>query len=465
MAHQESFQRVVPVIGAALLIGTGGGFALAAVLTLTTMLGLVTGPWWLALAQAHGHLQLYGWAGLFVIGVALHFVPRLRGNPLTRPRLVPWLLGALIAGLLLRALCQPLATLSNVALWRVALIASGVLEGAALLGIVSLITLTLTHGPKLTLRPAFRGVVPLVTIAFTSLGLAAIANLVNMVQVVTNAGIVNSAGDDLNVTLGLFGFLAPMALAMSAQSLPMYAGLDAFPRKALWPLASSYVAGLALFCIGVPGLLFSASLADALTGLGMLLIGGTMLIFIGVFLRLMRRRGRLPQRVAVLAPKPQALAQSYQTKVAKERGAFGPFVGLIASAYLWAMLAAFLLLIDGGALLAGIGMPLAFDAIRHSLAVGFIALLICGISPRLITSFSGGKILSPRLVTATLWLGNIAALLRVGSILFAPLLGAVNIVNFSLYGLLFGLSGPFGLALAACLMVNLWPALRVQGSH
>jgi uncharacterized protein involved in response to NO len=176
-------------------------------------------------------------------------------------------------------------------------------------------------------------------------------------------------------------------------------------------------------------------------------------------------RGRLPQRVAVLAPRPLALAQSYQTKVAKERGAFGPFVALIASAYLWAMLAALLLLIDGGALLTGLEQPFALDAIRHSLAVGFIALLICGIAPRLITSFSGGKILSPRLVTAMLWLGNIAALLRVGSILFASPLSTMNLAGFSLYALLFGLSGPFGLALSACLMVNLWPALRVHGSH
>jgi uncharacterized protein involved in response to NO len=465
MAHQESFKRVAPVIGAALLIGTGGGFALAAVLTLTTMLGLVAGPWWLALAQAHGHLQLYGWAGLFVIGVALHFVPRLRGHPLARPRLVPWIVGALITGLLLRALCQPLAALSNAAIWHVALIASGILEGAALLGIVSLIALTFKDGPKLALRPAFRGVVPLITIAFVALGLASIVNLVNMIQVATNAGIVSNAGDDLNVTLGLFGFLVPMALAMSAQSLPMYAGLDAFPRKALWPLASSYAVGLTLFCLGIPGLLPSTSPTGTIEGLGMLLLGGMLLIFIGVFLSLMRRRGRLPQRVAALAPQPQALARSYQTKVARERGAFGPFVAVIASAYLWAMLAGCLLITDGGTLLAGTAQPFALDAVRHSLAVGFITLLICGIAPRLITGFSGGKIMSPRLVTATLWLGNIAALLRVGSILFAAQLSTMNMAGFSLYSLLFGLSGPCGLALSACLMVNLWPALRVHGSH
>src|SRR5450759_5165013 len=120
-AHHASFKQVAPILGAALLIGTCGGFALATVLTLTPILGFVTGPWWLAVAQAHGHLQLYGWAGLFVIGVALHFVPRLRGNPLALPRLVPWLLRALVVGLLLRALCQPLATLSNASAWRVGL--------------------------------------------------------------------------------------------------------------------------------------------------------------------------------------------------------------------------------------------------------------------------------------------------------------------------------------------------------
>ncbi len=49
----------------------------------------------------------------------------------------------------------------------------------------------------------------------------------------------------------------------------------------------------------------------------------------------------------------------------------------------------------------------AIDAIRHSLSVGFITLLICGIAPRMLPGFSGGNIASP-------------ALLRVGSLLLAP---------------------------------------------
>lgn len=79
---------MAPLLDAALLLDAGFGFGFAAVLTLTSALAVPLGPWWPALAQAHGHLQLYGWAGLFVLGVAFHFLPRLRGTPLTAPWLV-----------------------------------------------------------------------------------------------------------------------------------------------------------------------------------------------------------------------------------------------------------------------------------------------------------------------------------------------------------------------------------------
>jgi hypothetical protein len=155
--------------------------------------------------------------------------------------------------------------------------------------------------------------------------------------------------------------------------------------------------------------------------------------------------------VARLAPSQQQLTQTYQKQIAREENNYGPFVGLVASAYLWALLGALLLLIDGLAILLTGHAPFAFDAIRHSFALGFLALLICGVAPRMLPGFSGRTILSPRLVSATLWLGNLAAILRVGSLLLAPALGS----SLSLW--LFSFSGPCGLALALCLAINLWP--------
>ena len=457
-AHkQEPFSRVAPLLKAALLMGTGGGFLLATILTVTYALSMPLGAWWEALAQAHGHLQLYGWAGLFVLGVALHFLPRLRGTPLVGAPFVPWLLGILIVSLVLRAVSQPLLSLYPAIVWRLGLVGSGVLEVAAFVLTLSLIMMTSFSGPPPMTRPAYWSVLPFFAGAFCSFALASIINLVNMAQAARGSGLTLNAGDTLDVTLGLFGFLIPLALAMSARSLPMYAGLDGFPRRVLWPLAGAYFVGVLLLCTGGDGGPLPTSWASIIASLGMVLLGGVVLLFVAIFLRLMRRRGHLPERVAKLAPSPESLTRIYQQQVKQEQTHYGPFVGLVASAYLWAMLGALLLLIDGGSVLATGSEPVALDAIRHAFALGFISLLICGIAPRMLPSFSGGKIASPRLVSATFWLGNAAAALRVGSILFAPLF--TNTPGLAFDTLLFSLSGPCGLALAICLTINLWPAL------
>jgi uncharacterized protein involved in response to NO len=461
-AHQEPFLRVVPILASALLMGAGVGFVLASILTLTLALHVSLGPWWIATAQAHGHVQLYGWAGLFVVGVALHFLPLLRGTPLVMPRLVPWILAALVAGLLLRVLSQPLFLVTGSRVWAILLIVSGVLECAALVAVVSLLGMTVRRGPRLATRPAFLGVLPFLVGAFCALGITSCINLVSVVQASMSMGLVPTTTDNLNVTLGLFGFLIPMALAMSAQSLPMYAGLEAFPRRILWPLAGVYFSGLVLTSVGMLAGSQQSAWPGVLNGLGMLLMGIVLLIFISVFMRMMRTRGSLPEKVVRLAPSPEVAIQNYQKRISVERNTYGPFVALVASAYIWALLGSVLLIVDGLPMLFGQTPFFAIDAIRHSLAAGFITLLICGISPRMIPGFSGGKIASPALVGATLWLGNTAALLRVGSLLLATVLATISFAGSSLYSILFGLSGPVGLALAICLAVNLWPALWPQ---
>ncbi len=446
--QQEPFTRVAPVLKVALWMGAGGGFLFATIIGLVRAFSVPAGMWEDAFVQAHGHLQVYGWAGLFVLGVALHFLPRLRGTPLYAPQLVPWFLVAQTLALLLRALGQPLLVMTNADLWRGVLIASGLLECGALLGLTLLLTLTALRGPALSTRPAFVSVLPFVVAAFCSLVLAAVVNLFNMFQAAYGNGLVPGTGDTLSTTLGLFGFLVMMVLAMSARSLPMYAGLEAFPTRSLWPLAASYILGLLLLCVNIlPGGV------PFLSAAGMFLPGAVLLIFVGVFLRLMRSRGRLPKKVANLAREPQSVARAYVAQVGKERGAYGPFVALVASSYLWALLAGVLLIGNALALLVGMKQPFALDAIRHSLAVGFIALLISGVAPRMLPGFSAGKIASAKLVSATFWLGNSAALFRVTSALLAPL------INYSLSSILLGLSGSLGLVFAFCLLVNLWPAL------
>jgi uncharacterized protein involved in response to NO len=459
-AHQEPFTRVAPVLSAALLLGAGAGFVLASVLTITRAAHIASGAWWTAVVQTHGHIQLFGWAGPFVLGVALHFLPRLRGAPLAHATLVGWLLAALVASILLRLICQPLIAIQGAGLWRACLITSGLLECLGVGTAIFLLLATSRRAGPLTQRAALWSILPLEATVFSSLALASVVNLVNVVRAALDPlGTIPAAGDDLNVTLGLLGFLVPMALAMSARSLPMYSGLDAFPTRVLWPTAFVYLAGLVMALIGTGAGDYPGEWSAMLNGVGLAIIGGVLMFYVATFVRLMLTRGRLPRRVTDLAPQPAAAARRYQHQVRAERSAFGPFVALVASAYLWAMLGGVLLLTEGIAQAIGGTPPVNPDAARHSLTIGFIALLICGVAPRMLPGFSGGRIRSPRYVRATLWLGNAAALLRVGSLLAAPLFAALGTTGSLLDQVAFGLSGPLGLALAICLGINLWPAL------
>jgi hypothetical protein len=74
----------------------------------------------------------------------------------------------------------------------------------------------------------------------------------------------------------------------------------------------------------------------------------------------------------------------------------------------------------------------------------------------MLTGFSGASVRSAGLVTATLWLGNAAAMLRLSAFWLPPLMGDGT----ALQAALFGVSGPIGLALITCLAINLWPTTQ-----
>jgi hypothetical protein len=458
---QTPFARVAPALRSAFIVGVAGGFTLATALTLTAALHAPLGLWWRALVQTHGFLQLYGWAGLFALGVAAYVLPRLRGAPLALPQALGWILGLHLASLVVRFVCQPLAGLTPSSLTRAGLVASGVLEIAAVGLIYACVLLTLRHGPPLAARPAFGKVLPLFGIALLSLGAAAVVNLINMARLAqSSSGIVAEPGDTLNVTLGLFGFLVPVALAMSAQMLPTYAGLMSFPQKLLWALTGLYASGLLLYLLGMVAVSFGQAWGPLATGLGWIALGAALQVFFGYCVALMRRRGRIPAHLARRSPTPNHMRRTYRLHVLTQDEKFGPFVALIASAYLWGALAALLLLIDGVALLATATIAIPLDAFRHSLALGFLTLLICGIAPRMLAGFSGASIRSAGLVTATLWLANAAVIFRLSVYWLPPLLGDGS----ALQAALFGASGPLGLALITCLAINLWPATQTTDS-
>jgi len=80
--------------------------------------------------NAHGHAQIYGWVGLFIMGFAYQAFPRIWHTRLARPRLAVAAFGLMAAGLIIRTIGMTMPSLGG---WAVtAALGGGALEMAAI---------------------------------------------------------------------------------------------------------------------------------------------------------------------------------------------------------------------------------------------------------------------------------------------------------------------------------------------
>src|SRR5262245_7879430 len=61
--------------------------------------------------NAHGHAQIFGWVGLFVMGFAFQAFPRFKHTSLSHPRVALLSLALMMTGILVRSVGEPLADL------------------------------------------------------------------------------------------------------------------------------------------------------------------------------------------------------------------------------------------------------------------------------------------------------------------------------------------------------------------
>jgi uncharacterized protein involved in response to NO len=438
-----------PFLWAAIVLALVPGFGLGGAL-----FGHRAVAWWVAAAQAHGHVQLFGWAGVLVLGVGLHFLPRLRGTALVAPALARWVLGLYGGGVALRAVAQPVAAIAPGAGALVA--GSGLLELAGASLAVGMLAATLRRGPALQQRAGIVPVLPYLVLAFASLWLSLALNLAGLVSAASaGAALVAAPWQPLLLQLGLVGFLVPVCLAVSVRTFPLYLRVRVPPTRGLWAVWAVLLAGLVLRLAALLG----APLA--VDGGGQLLQGGALLAAAGLLdAPLGRTRAAVlattAARARALGATPRALPPPGNDVVAAD--------ALLRSAYAWLVVAAALLLL-GGVLTLADGPPLPTDVERHALGAGFVTLLILGMGVRLLPGFLGrSQVASARLVWASFWLGNAAALLRVGPVLIPWLLalagGAAEPSLAPWLARALALSGVLGMAAVACLGWNLWRTFR-----
>ena len=460
-----------PFIYAALTVALTAGFGYGAFMVGTLAMGLIPGTWWGALVQAHGHAQLFGWMGLFILGMGLYFLPRLRGVPLQSATRMPLAFGLLGAGIGLRVLAQPLLAwnvfgATALPFWQILWLVSAALELAGIFVLGSmLVTSHRAAKPLIPTSPAYP-IEPFLRIAVLSFSLAFLLNGLGIGYAVAQGkSTLATPFENLIITLMFYGVAVPMAIVFGTRTLPLFMRLAPPPRESLRLLARVYSVGLLLVLLPslvpltamlFPSTLFQNRVAEIsaalnlLWGIGSLALNLCILIFLWQLDLLRRRSSWVANRAANTRPELDVLRKPTRANY-PDSGEYGRFELLIYAAFAWLGLTVVLNL----ARVLGEftdWFRVSPDTARHALAVGFVTLLICGMAARMVPGFSHKKGLAyPQLVAVIFVVGNLAALLRVIPTLFP---------NSEIALTLWGLSGIFGWMTIALLAFNLVTTIR-----
>lgn len=322
-------------------------------------------PAWL---QAHGHAQVFGWIGSFILGIGFHSIPKRRGssNPPITAAWVCWIIWTLAVTMRWAA---------NIYLWhwRVWLPVSATLELAAFLIFFRSVS---QHRPEDAGKNRLDPWIWVVISASMGFLLSLIANLAACFYLAlrANSPALPHVVDQRYLALLTWGFLVPFVWGFSARWMHVFLGLK--------PVRTSLL--VAAVAVNFSGVILT--LAGWTTAGMIFFVAGAVLAIAG--LRMFEPARQAP----------------------KTRGVHSSFPAFVRIAYVWLVLAALL----GVAAALWDNSGGIWGASRHALTVGFIAAMVLCVGQRILPAFAGMRMLwSTRLMFAALLLLVIGCTLRV----------------------------------------------------
>jgi hypothetical protein len=326
--------------------------------------------------QIHGHAQVLGFAALFLMGIAYHALPRILGIGALRCASARPAFWMMFAGVILRNIGQPLGFYP---IGRLLSLVSAGLEAASVLLFARFVFALLARvraGKYDPSDPILR-FVRWGTIFFV----AAIAFVA--AQGVWLAGHIETA---VPVSLtepfyfaALYGFLLAWIYGFGNRVVSMFLGVGPAARGTPEATLALQIGALALSLASyIPGMALRSALLLRDTGLALAALSALVYLAGNGFLW---RRATFPVMRAPGAP------------TAAIRCAFG-CLGL------WALLELAAVVLSRVTAIPAQNLWWS-DAARHLFTVGFLTLLIVGMSLRILPVFSGKPLWSPRLAYAT----------------------------------------------------------------
>lgn len=322
--------------------------------------------------QAHGHAQIFGWVGSFILGIGFYSLTSSTTGTSTRRAWTCWTLWT--TGVSLR-------WLANVYLWqwRILLPASALLE---LFAFVQFLSSVAGHRPP---GPAARPLdlwIRVVISGAIGFGATLIVNVILTFAIALrdDSPAIPHLTDQRFLVLIAWGFLAPFIWGFSSKWLPVFIGLAPLRPQLLIGAMSVNILGIMLTMAGRTGLATWCFLIGAAG--------------VATAIRIFEHGAAEP----------------------KTRGVHGSFPVFVRIAYVWLIIAA-------AAGVAAARWDISggiWGASRHAFTVGFVSVMIFSIGQRVLPAFASAQTLwSPRLMFWSLLLLVGGCALRVSSEIIA----------------------------------------------
>jgi metal-sulfur cluster biosynthetic enzyme len=367
-----------------LAIAVGGGFPLGILAALGGGRDIGLGARWTPIVQAHGHLQLVGFVGLFIVGITFHVLPRFKNTELALPRLALVSIALLACGAILRTATQPWADQAATG-WLT--VSSAVIELGGALAFACVVWFTLRGTQRKNYdRYLMAGVAWFVA--------ASAANL-NILAGMARDGVSTIAGgrDTPLIEMYLFGFVGLFVMGVSIRVLPHFLSLKAPRMRYFMPALGVFNAGLLVRTgAGWIEAYGSWTRPEWLEAGAIYAMAAAALLFL----------------FAMNLHLPSVRDEAADQERSHEK--------LIRTAYAWLIIAFGIEAWYATKTLASDFQPdfLEGGGARHALALGFATQMIFGVGARALPVFAGKQIYSRRLVDVSWVLVNIAVVMRVG---------------------------------------------------
>jgi len=450
-------------IHTAILLSLFAGITLGSHVVYLIGFDLSLGPGYYSFIQSHGHIQLMGWAGLFIMGVSLHFLPRLthiKINDRYRPDLI---LGFMTSGLFLRIICQCWLPYLNGSPWFSTLSILIVFSG--ILTIISIIYYLLALGSIIKksiqdVRKINRNIQIFILLTIVGWVIYSLGDQVLLIEMFMNRqSILLQNWNGFLIDLFIHFTIFSICMAVGIRTLPLFMRLPAIT----WNVKIfSQIYAILLFII------FGGRFINQFIYYSLI----TNTIYISSILKDALIMWFIININIIFKTRPPWVDTMDEEKVPHRKearknlpdyGEFGRFEWLIKPAFLWLFTGLFLDIIIQYSLLTKRITEISTDGVRHIFLLGFISHLIMGMAVRMIPGMAGiRKLTKPHWVAPLAILSNVAVFQRV-FILVLPVQVLSSLPgHIELYNRLFGISGILFLIGLGIFYYIMFPVLKYR---